>query len=565
MNNIRPFRFWCQKVLPLVYDDSLSYYELLCKVVNKLNEVITNENELNEAFQQLKEWVENYFNSHDFQEMVNNKLDEMAKDGTLASLINTEIFGDLNNKVNTNTENVNNANSRLDNLGNFKDDLRRGGNRILFMGDSIAAGFGWWTNGDTSADRGGKEGIMQMWKDAYPNNTYVNTAVNGCCLGSNAAGNSYPKIYDQIPTDTFDYIFIFCGINDVLNFEKQQGASNAVGDMPVLLEPMGSLQWDSAYNALYSLMATFRQKYGTGNNIFYCISPTTDYNYFKYISFFKICKKIVKFFGYNVLDMYDIFPRNNMPNVSGFFYDNIHPNVNGYRALSNHMLNMIGREVVQRNSDAYESNIYNIYSPSLKQFGTEVQTDFDSYKRICMGVVPNIVSAFGDKYINETVVLNAGNNNFIPVKIEHAYGEAWYITFLPTKTFRFECRFKYANGITESEDNNFMSPTSNLASAYGITRICDIPTSGIYYGSISQFTDLPKKWTGTLLCIIVAFVNTMVAQDQPIGITGYKWVEVVPYGSTERFYCRWIKNSWNGDPLIDYFTDTSLQEYREES
>ena len=34
------FRFWCQSVLPLVYDDSLSYYEVLCKVVAKLNEVI---------------------------------------------------------------------------------------------------------------------------------------------------------------------------------------------------------------------------------------------------------------------------------------------------------------------------------------------------------------------------------------------------------------------------------------------------------------------------------------------------------------------------------------------
>ena len=31
------FKFWCQKVLPLVYDDSLSYYELLCKVVDYIN------------------------------------------------------------------------------------------------------------------------------------------------------------------------------------------------------------------------------------------------------------------------------------------------------------------------------------------------------------------------------------------------------------------------------------------------------------------------------------------------------------------------------------------------
>ena len=40
MGEIGAFRFWCQKVLPAVYDDSLSYYELLCKVIDKLNEVI---------------------------------------------------------------------------------------------------------------------------------------------------------------------------------------------------------------------------------------------------------------------------------------------------------------------------------------------------------------------------------------------------------------------------------------------------------------------------------------------------------------------------------------------
>ena len=39
------FRFWCQKVLPAVYDDSLTYYELLCKVIEKLNELIEKDNE----------------------------------------------------------------------------------------------------------------------------------------------------------------------------------------------------------------------------------------------------------------------------------------------------------------------------------------------------------------------------------------------------------------------------------------------------------------------------------------------------------------------------------------
>lgn len=38
--SVRPFHFWSQKVIPLVYDESLSYYEVLGKVVEKLNELI---------------------------------------------------------------------------------------------------------------------------------------------------------------------------------------------------------------------------------------------------------------------------------------------------------------------------------------------------------------------------------------------------------------------------------------------------------------------------------------------------------------------------------------------
>lgn len=33
-------RWFCQKVLPLSYDDSLSYYEVLCKLTGKMNEII---------------------------------------------------------------------------------------------------------------------------------------------------------------------------------------------------------------------------------------------------------------------------------------------------------------------------------------------------------------------------------------------------------------------------------------------------------------------------------------------------------------------------------------------
>lgn len=39
-NPIESFKFWCQYTLPLVYTDSLSYYETLCAMASKLNDVI---------------------------------------------------------------------------------------------------------------------------------------------------------------------------------------------------------------------------------------------------------------------------------------------------------------------------------------------------------------------------------------------------------------------------------------------------------------------------------------------------------------------------------------------
>ena len=53
LGTLTPFRYICQMVLPAVYDDSLSYYELLCKVIKKLNEVIELNNEQSEAYNEL--------------------------------------------------------------------------------------------------------------------------------------------------------------------------------------------------------------------------------------------------------------------------------------------------------------------------------------------------------------------------------------------------------------------------------------------------------------------------------------------------------------------------------
>lgn len=56
MNKINKINVCCQKVLPLVYDESLSYYEVLCKVIQKLNELIKINNNIRNEIH--KEYVE---------------------------------------------------------------------------------------------------------------------------------------------------------------------------------------------------------------------------------------------------------------------------------------------------------------------------------------------------------------------------------------------------------------------------------------------------------------------------------------------------------------------------
>lgn len=50
MNEIKKIKPFCQFVLPLVYDDSLSYYEAICKLTTKINEIIDLYNNISDDF-----------------------------------------------------------------------------------------------------------------------------------------------------------------------------------------------------------------------------------------------------------------------------------------------------------------------------------------------------------------------------------------------------------------------------------------------------------------------------------------------------------------------------------
>ena len=149
--------FWCQKVIPLVFDDSLSYYEAICKFMQKLNEVINAlnnnaecidelqgkyiilqrnfdalevkweefktyienkfntfkteittkeenfETTINNEFTTFKNYVENYLNNIDVQSYVNIKIDELIESGYFTTLLTNLGFNPDNFLAKNNT------------------------------------------------------------------------------------------------------------------------------------------------------------------------------------------------------------------------------------------------------------------------------------------------------------------------------------------------------------------------------------------------------------------------------------------------------------------------------
>ena len=93
--NVPPFVTFVTSAVPMVFDDSLSYYEALCAlwkwlqddVVNVINNNATVTEEYIQLTNEMKEYMDNYFDNLDVQEEINNKLDEMAEDGSLTALI----------------------------------------------------------------------------------------------------------------------------------------------------------------------------------------------------------------------------------------------------------------------------------------------------------------------------------------------------------------------------------------------------------------------------------------------------------------------------------------------
>lgn len=138
-----PFYLIMKQNFPFIENtlEAGDYYGLLCKVVEYLNNVIdnlnineSNINFLNQNYIALKNYVDDYFTNLDVQNEINNKLDEMAENGTLTVLIE-KLLNYQSNKLNYML--VNNQTPKLLFTGDSIIEGSSSGNIPEFLGETI--------------------------------------------------------------------------------------------------------------------------------------------------------------------------------------------------------------------------------------------------------------------------------------------------------------------------------------------------------------------------------------------------------------------------------------------
>lgn len=204
-------QFWCQKVLPTVYDDSLSYYELLCKIVQQVNSII------------------DAINGGTSVEIdIEQSLRDMLADGTLTPILEDSVEEIVDPQISALEQQLNTQVTALTNLMNqaatanamkgmtnyinvSQASLNPNNNRKtwLFVGDSWANSGGDGKQGlsHAFAERMGCN-VLKIAHDGY--GFYVTPTIQS--LWSQWAANNTKYNWNNVGG-----VFVIGGVNDVRN------------------------------------------------------------------------------------------------------------------------------------------------------------------------------------------------------------------------------------------------------------------------------------------------------------------------------------------------------------
>lgn len=223
----KKLKFWCQKVLPLVYDDSLSYYETICRVVQKLNELAAKYNEVDDLINNLDQHLtievtrilHEWYEDGTLEEIIGTALDNIA--GDVSDL--SDDVGDINDSISTINDSITSLTAGVAAAAGIADDARlatmkhtMSGRKCFLIGNSYAAGTGsdqghGWTYyfqaltgcEGTICNQNGGDFVSPGNSNAdYPNKTYIE------CLET--IFGTMPEV-DRME---YEYVIVGGGYND---------------------------------------------------------------------------------------------------------------------------------------------------------------------------------------------------------------------------------------------------------------------------------------------------------------------------------------------------------------
>ena len=170
VETLKPFKKFCMTIgaIPSSYMEAMSYQELLLwfcdflknKVIPTVNNNAEAVSELQNLFVELKNYVDNYFNNLDVQEEINNKLDEMATNGTLDNIINNTLFNNINQNIENLTQQLQNTNTNLSSTTSL---ANQNSNKISSIEEQIPS--------IVSGNPKGTYESLETLQEAYPTGT----------------------------------------------------------------------------------------------------------------------------------------------------------------------------------------------------------------------------------------------------------------------------------------------------------------------------------------------------------------------------------------------------------
>lgn len=184
MDELTPFAFWCQKVMPAVLDDSLSFYEVLCKLTAKLNDAIET------------------INGH--SELITTMQSEIDDLQTLTAQ-HTQQIADLTKKVQANADNITAINTRTKGLSTKTDSANNWFGLNLQTDDSYVYRLAWSTDAPAASVLQTSRPGSVYYQIGGPQDDWTWAHVQNSTEGTQPAFTSISRtIYNQITSDIND-------------------------------------------------------------------------------------------------------------------------------------------------------------------------------------------------------------------------------------------------------------------------------------------------------------------------------------------------------------------------